>query len=78
VKVFATVSTTNFRWLELPALDQPLMRSAAVRGKGPTNPLEGLMAAFTADQPPTRNLVPAAYPSHGWTTVQVEVSVKKG
>ncbi len=77
VKVFATVSTTNFRWLELPALDQPPRRSAALRDKGPSNPLEQLAAAFTADQPPTRNLVPAAYPSHGWTTVQVEVNVKK-
>jgi hypothetical protein len=78
VKVFATVSTTNFRWLELPALDQPLKRSASTVGtKGPANPLEQLMAAFTADQPPTRNLVPAAYPSHGWTTVQVEVNVRK-
>jgi hypothetical protein len=77
LKVFATVSTTNFRWLELPALDHPLTRSAGLSKKGPANPLEDLAAAFTADQPPSRNLVPAAYPSHGWTTVQVEVSVKK-
>ena len=74
VKVFATVGTTNFRWLELPALDQPLTRS--LRGV-PQNPLENLFAAFTAEQPPTRNLVPAAYPSREWITAQVEVNIKK-
>lgn len=77
LKVFATVETSNFRWLELPALDQPLRRSADVRGRNPQSPLEQLMASFTADQPPTRNLIPAAYPSYGWVTAQVEVAVKK-
>ena len=77
IKVFATVTTSNFRWLELPALDQPLVRSIAVRGKAPANSLEELMSAFTADKPPTRNLVPAAYPSREWVVSQVEVNVKK-
>jgi len=76
VKVFATISTTNFRWLELPALDQPLRRSAALSTRGPSNPLEKLAAAFTADQPPTRDLVPAAYPTHGWTTAQLEIHIR--
>jgi hypothetical protein len=75
IKVFATTRTTNFRWLELPALDRPLERSAAVRRGVPANPLEQLLAAVTADRPPTRNLVPAAYPSREWVTSQVEVHI---
>lgn len=77
LKVFATVETTNFRWLELPALDEPLRRSAGMLGRSPKSPLEQLLASFTADQPPTRNLAPAAYPTYGWITDQVEVVVKK-
>ncbi|HSR11066.1 MAG TPA: caspase family protein [Thermodesulfobacteriota bacterium] len=77
IKVFATISTTNFRWLELPSLDRPQTRSGVLKGKSPTNPLEALAAAFTAEKPPTRNLVPAAYPSQGWTTAQLEVYIEK-
>jgi hypothetical protein len=77
IKVFATTQTTNFRWLELPALDQPQTRSAGLRSKGTANPLEDLLSAFTAEQPPKRSLTPAASPSHGWTVAQVEVTIKK-
>lgn len=77
LKVFATGETSNFRWLELPALDEPLLRSADVRNRKPQSQLEQLLASFTADQPPTRNLTPAAYPTYGWITAQVEVAVKK-
>jgi hypothetical protein len=77
IKVFATVTTTNFRWLELPVLDQPLKRSVMVGIRGPANPLEELMSAFSAEHPPTRNLVTSTYPSHGWITAQVEVNIKK-
>ena len=77
LKVFATLGTTNFRWLELPSLDQPLSRSAAVRSTQPHNPLEEMLAAFTADQPPTRNLVPAAYPSKEWITAEVEIRIRR-
>lgn len=76
VKVFATVGTTSFRWLELPSLDQPIQRKAATRG-APTDPLEQLLAAVIEDEPRQRNLNPAAYPSKGWVTAQVEVHVKK-
>ncbi len=77
LKVFATLGTTNFRWLELPPMDQPLSRSATVRGAQPDNPLEAMLAAFTADRPPTRNLVPAAYPSKEWITAEVEVRIQR-
>lgn len=77
IKVFATVGTTNFRWLELPALDQPPTRSALTRG-GPADPLERLMAALTWQKPNTRNLNPASYPSKEWVTAQVEVRLSRG
>ncbi|MEN6437857.1 MAG: caspase family protein [Syntrophobacter sp.] len=77
VKVFATIGTTNFRWLELPALDQPLSRNASLRYTGPKNPLEELISTITADQPLKRQLIPAAYPSREWVTAQLEVHVKK-
>jgi hypothetical protein len=75
VKVFGTVGTTSFRWLELPPLDQPIQRKAATRG-APTDPLEQLLAAVIEDEPRERNLNPAAYPSKGWVTAQVELNVK--
>ncbi|NIO47793.1 MAG: hypothetical protein GTN77_13660 [Planctomycetales bacterium] len=77
MKVFAALGTTNFRWLELPALDQPITRSAGVLGKDPENPLEEMLAAFTAGQPPTRDLIPAAYPSKEWITEQVQVHIQQ-
>lgn len=77
VKVFATVETSDFHWLELPALDLPQLRSAAVVNRNPESPLDQLMANFTADQPAMRNLTPAAYPTYGWATAQVEIAVKK-
>jgi len=36
MKVFATQKTTSFRWLELPVLDQPLMRRASCGAPAPT------------------------------------------
>ncbi len=75
VKVFATLDTANFRWLELPHLDQPQVRSAGLAT--PANPLEELLSAFTADQPVTRRLQPSAYPSQGWITAQVEFTVRR-
>jgi hypothetical protein len=76
IKVFATVGATNFRWLELPALDEPPGRSASTRG-GPANPLEELLAALAATEPGMRNLNPASYPSREWAVAQVEVRVRR-
>jgi hypothetical protein len=49
IKVFATISTTNFHWLELPPLDRPRTRSASTRG-GPTNPHEELFASIAEEK----------------------------
>jgi len=77
LKVFATAGTTNFRWLELRSLDQPLIRSKPAVSRNPGGALEEMRAAFTADRPPTRNLNPAAYPSKEWITEAVEVRMHK-
>ncbi len=75
LKVFATVSSTNFRWLELPALDQPHI-SRSTRGT-PGNTLEQLMATLAAEQPRTRQISLTAYPTGEWVTAQVEVRVRQ-
>ena len=78
LKVFATLGPANFKWLELPELDNPPTRTAAItRSVEEGDPLEQILSAFTDEQPKTRNLNPAEYPSRGWATAQVEVHIKK-
>lgn len=75
LKVFATLGSTSFRILELPALDQaprPRPRTRAA------DPLEQLLEAVAADHPATRQLVPAAYSSREWTTAAVPVTIRRG
>ena len=74
LKVFATVGATNFRCLELPALDKPRKGTQIFRA---SNPLEELLAAVASEKPPSRNVSAAAYPSEKWTTEQVKLVVKK-
>jgi len=75
-KVFATVGEANFRWLELPALDQALVpKGFGTRGG---NPLEDFLATLDDEVPKTRDLSPAKNPSAEWTTKQVTITVKKG
>ncbi|MCI0698177.1 caspase family protein [candidate division KSB1 bacterium] len=74
IKVFATVGATDFRVLELSALDQPPVKKG--KRKASTNPLDNLLSAITADQPSKRNLKPGANPSREWVTAQVEVRVE--
>ncbi len=77
IKVFATLgeSTTNFQWLQLPALDQPPRRET-MRGERPKDPLEAMMAAITSELPTMRNVEPARYPSKVWTTAQAELKTR--
>jgi hypothetical protein len=75
IKVFGTVGATNFRWLELPNLDQPLLRSGAMRGQ--VNPLEELLAAIAAERPLSRDLTVSGRPSEEWVTAQVEVRLRR-
>jgi len=74
IKVFATAGATDFRVLELPALDHPPVKTG--KRKASTNPLDNLLSAITADQPSKRNLKPETNPSREWVTAQVEVRVE--
>jgi predicted phosphodiesterase len=74
IKVIAAVDGTSFRWLELPALDQPQTRSVT---RGPVNPLEELMTAFASDKL-TRQVINLSAPKgKSWATAQVEVRVRR-
>ncbi|MEO1375302.1 MAG: hypothetical protein AAFW70_13470, partial [Cyanobacteria bacterium J06635_10] len=70
IKVFATVGATDFHWLELPALDKPLVSFGT---KSPGNPLEDILSAIAASQPPTKNLQPVKYAAAEWITEQIVV-----
>ncbi|NJM72030.1 MAG: caspase family protein [Scytonema sp. RU_4_4] len=76
-KVFVAVEQANFRWLELPSLDQPIPPSSTRGLNSPRNQLEELLAAVGADDEPStsRNVQVVADPSRGWTTKQVAVKV---
>ncbi|MBD2206242.1 caspase family protein [Calothrix sp. FACHB-1219] len=75
VKVFATVGAANFRWLELPSLDEQLQSKGFSIHLG--NPLEALLAAIDDEQPQTRKLTVAASASSEWTTKQVTLKIAK-
>lgn len=74
-KIFATRSATNFRWLELPTLDESIKRSAARSPSG--DPLEQLLAMATGEQTELRavRLNASSHQEKGWTVSQVEVIV---
>lgn len=82
IKVFATEGNTNFRWLELPALDKPLQgRSAQSRTRGgPSNPLEDLLAGFANEAPPekkTRAALAFSVSASKWATAQLDIQAKR-
>lgn len=74
LKVFATVGTTDFRWLELPSLDEP----PRPRRGAPQGPLEQLLVALGKARPAMRHVVLPVTRSSGWTTAQVELTVRRG
>jgi hypothetical protein len=84
IKVFTTQTTTSFRWLELPALDQPLTCKTGVRGIG-ADPLEQLISAFTANEAPSQEemrtrsvkLLSVSGTEKTWSVAQIEICVKK-
>lgn len=77
LKVFATQATTNFRWLELPALDLPASRS--VTRSANMNALEQLLAAVTDDAGPTRAVrFVTESADRAWTVGQIELRVEEG
>ncbi len=76
LKVFATRATTNFRWLELPALDQPVTRSATRSIS--TDPLEQLLAAVTDETSTNTRAIRLTGSSveKAWSVVEVEIRVE--
>jgi hypothetical protein len=79
LKVFGVFEPTNFRWLELPALDQPPTKgSVRLRSSArvPANQLEKLMSDMTPDSAKGLGLLtPTSYASKGWTIAQLEVQI---
>lgn len=78
IKVFATQSTTNFRWLELPSLDQPIRREITKRSLI-TDPLERMIASVTKEGTETRAVRLKSSPrrDRGWTVTQVDIRVSE-
>jgi hypothetical protein len=75
IKVFATKDQANFRWLELPSLDEQIEPKGFTTRS--SNPLEALLAAINDDEPKTRSLTVAASPSREWTTQQLTLTITK-
>lgn len=67
VKAFATVGSARFRWLQLPALDQPHINRSV---RAITDPLEALIASVTIKEPSTRTIEPSEWK---WAMAQVEI-----
>jgi len=76
IKVFATVTAANFRWLELPALDKPQAR-AVRRSAEPVNELERLLAAVSADRQSLRHVSVASYSGQDWVAAQVILQINR-
>jgi len=80
IKVFATIRQNDFRWLELPSLDEEIGKKAEKLDRG-DNPLGQLLAAVGAevDRPPelTRAAVPIFDPSQEWTTKDIKITLTR-
>jgi hypothetical protein len=77
LKVFATQATMNFLWLELPARDQPDMRTRPTRA-AIVDPLEQILAAVTGEETASRAIRLTGPPQDkGWGVTQVELRVQR-
>lgn len=80
LKVFATIRQNDFRWLELPSLDEQIEKKAEKLSRD-DNPLGQLLAAVGADidRPPylTRAAVPIFDPSQEWTTKEIQITLTR-
>jgi hypothetical protein len=76
LKEFATVDTTDFDWLLLPALDQPDEASRSARSARSLT--EQLMAAVALEPPGSRNAALAASATSAlWGARNLEVHVAR-
>lgn len=80
LKVFATIRQNDFRWLELPSLDEQIDKKAEQLSRD-DNPLGKLLAAVGADidRPSdlTRAAVPIFDPSQEWTTQEIQITLTR-
>ncbi|MEG4484994.1 caspase family protein [Microcoleus sp. D2_18a_B4] len=81
LKVFATVRPNDFRWLELPSLDEEIEKKAEKLSRG-DNPLGQLLAAIGADvdtQPeiPSPKATAIFDPSQEWTTKEIKITIAR-
>lgn len=80
LKVFATIRQNDFRWLELPSLDEQIDKKAEQLDRG-DNPLGQLLAAVGGDDNPPSNLTRAAVPifdpSQEWTTKEIQITLTR-
>jgi hypothetical protein len=77
IKVFATKDQANFRWLELPSLDEKITPKSLAGQRSGSNPLDALLSAISAEQPKIRKLTVATSPSREWTTKQVILIIRR-
>ncbi|MEG3931797.1 MULTISPECIES: caspase family protein [unclassified Microcoleus] len=78
LKVFATVRQNDFRWLELPSLDEEIASKAGLqRDPDPLGILLTAVGADVDDEPPTRAAVPIFDPSQEWTTKEIQLTVMR-
>jgi hypothetical protein len=77
-KVFATIRDNDFRWLELPPLNEEIGKRSAELKRG-DNPLGNLLAAMGADvkEKPfiTRASTPIFDPTQEWITKEVQFTL---
>ena len=81
LKVFATLKPNDFRWLELPSLEQEIDQKSATLIRG-ENPLGQFMAAVGADvdtQPeiPSYRATAIFDPSQEWTTKEIKITLTR-
>jgi hypothetical protein len=78
LKVFATIGKNDFRWLELPSLDEEIAPKSQLFDRD-NSPLGRLLAAVGADvgEPPFRSrpAVPIFDPSQEWTTKEIQIAI---
>jgi hypothetical protein len=76
LKVFATRRTANFHWLEMPPLHRSKGSGSALSLE-PPRPTEKWFGPLRSNPRRSLSLIPAAFPSEEWVTVQVEVRIRR-
>jgi hypothetical protein len=76
LKVFATIGSASFRFLELPALDQQF-QSLRSKGRTARGVLEQLLAAFNDDMHRTRNASLEVQASAEWVVGEVTLHIRQ-